>query len=56
VRVLRLSRNDQPAVNQIFAGGLQQPFGIAFYHSPNPEWIYVANSNSIVRFPTRAAM
>lgn len=52
MRVLRLSRNDQPAVNQIFAGGLHQPFGIAFYPlGPNPEWMYVANSNSVVRFP-----
>ena len=56
VRVLRLSADDsKPAVNQIFAGGLHQPFGIAFYPlGPNPEWIYVANSNSVVRFPYKS--
>ena len=28
-----------------------QPFGIAFYPpGPDPEWIYVANNNSVVRF------
>jgi glucose/arabinose dehydrogenase len=54
VRVLRLSGDGKPAVNRIFAGGLRQPFGIAFYPpGPNPEWLYVANSNSIVRFPYR---
>ena len=42
-------------MNQIFAGGLHQPFGIAFYPlGPNPEWIYVANSNSVVRFPYKS--
>jgi glucose/arabinose dehydrogenase len=38
VRVLRLSAdNGEPAVNQIFASGLHQPFGIAFYPlGPDP--------------------
>ena len=32
--------------------GLTQPYGIAFYPlGPNPEWVYVANSDSVVRFP-----
>jgi glucose/arabinose dehydrogenase len=35
----------------VYAGGLSQPFGIAFYPpGPNPEWIYIANSDSVVRF------
>jgi glucose/arabinose dehydrogenase len=35
-----------------FATGLTQPFGIAFYPSgPNPQWVYVANTDSVVRFP-----
>ncbi len=35
----------------IFASGLKQPFGIAFYPSgPNPKWIYVGNTNAVVRF------
>jgi glucose/arabinose dehydrogenase len=44
-----------PSDNQIFADGLDQPFGIAFYPPGNhPQWIYVANNNSVVRFPYRS--
>ncbi|HEX4198351.1 MAG TPA: PQQ-dependent sugar dehydrogenase [Caulobacteraceae bacterium] len=39
---------------ETFAAGLDQPFGIAFYPlGPNPQWVYVANTNSVVRFPYR---
>jgi glucose/arabinose dehydrogenase len=39
---------------ETFAEGLDQPFGIAFYPlGPNPQWVYVANTNSVVRFPYR---
>ena len=35
-----------------FATGLTQPFGIAFYPAgPNPKWIYIGNTDSVVRFP-----
>jgi glucose/arabinose dehydrogenase len=35
-----------------FAEGLHNPFGIAFYPlGDNPQWVYVANTNSVVRFP-----
>ena len=53
VRVLRVpSGSASPTKNEVFASGLYQPFGIAFYPlGPNPEWIYIANSDSIVRFP-----
>jgi glucose/arabinose dehydrogenase len=35
-----------------FATGLRQPFGIAFYPpGPNPQWVYVGNTDSVVRFP-----
>ena len=53
IRVLRAADGAQtPSGNQIFAGGLDRPFGIAFYPSgSHPQWIYVANNNSIVRFP-----
>ncbi len=40
---------------QIFAEGLDRPFGIAFYPpGPNPAWVYVANANSVVRFAYHA--
>jgi len=36
----------------VFAQGLRQPFGIAFYPAgPNPKYVYVANTDSVVRFP-----
>jgi glucose/arabinose dehydrogenase len=36
----------------VFATGLNQPFGIAFYPSgANPQWLYVGNTNAVVRLP-----
>ncbi len=36
----------------VFATGLHQPFGIAFYPlGPNPEYLYVGDTDQIVRFP-----
>ena len=36
----------------VFATGLHQPFGIAFYpFGPNPSWVYIGNTDGIVRFP-----
>ncbi len=53
IRVLRAADGaDAPSANQIFAEGLQRPFGIAFYPlGENPQWIYIANINSVVRIP-----
>ncbi|HKO13464.1 MAG TPA: PQQ-dependent sugar dehydrogenase [Acidobacteriaceae bacterium] len=35
-----------------FAEDLSQPFGINFYPAgPNPKWVYVGNTDSVVRFP-----
>jgi glucose/arabinose dehydrogenase len=53
IRVFRGIRSDGKAdQTQVFASGLEQPYGIAFY-PPNgrPQWLYVGNTNSIVRFP-----
>ena len=36
----------------VFAEGLHQPFGIAFYPSgANPAWVYVGDTDGIVRLP-----
>jgi glucose/arabinose dehydrogenase len=53
VHVLRIpARSATPEKVTLFASGLQQPFGIAFYPlGPNPRWVYVANSDGVVRFP-----
>jgi glucose/arabinose dehydrogenase len=35
-----------------FASGLIKPFGIAFYPAgPNPQYVYVGETNALVRFP-----
>ena len=45
----------KPSSNDVFASGLDQPFGIAFYPpGSDPQWIYVANTGSVVRFPYRS--
>jgi glucose/arabinose dehydrogenase len=39
---------------EVFAEGLDRPFGIAFFPGgDDPQWVYVANVNSVVRFPYR---
>ena len=38
--------------SSIYATGLAQPFGIAFYPlGPNPKWLYIGNTDTVVRFP-----
>jgi len=34
-----------------FATGLNLPFGIAFYPTTDPHWVYIGNTDSVVRFP-----
>ena len=42
----------KPEQVSVFATGLNRPYGIAFYPvGANPEWVYVGNTNSIVRLP-----
>jgi glucose/arabinose dehydrogenase len=52
VHVLRIpAGRATPEKDTIFASGLKQPYGIAFYPlGPNPQWVYIANSDSVVRF------
>src|SRR3984957_18876092 len=56
VRVLRTADGaDAPTANEVFASGLTGPFGIAFYpNTGEPKWVYVANQDSVVRFPYQA--
>ena len=53
IRVLRaITADGKPGQTQLYASGLNIPFGIAFYPpGDNPEWVYVANMDSVVRFP-----
>jgi glucose/arabinose dehydrogenase len=51
--VLRPAEAGKPR-SEVFASGLAAPFGISLYPpGPNPEWVYVANTNSVVRFAYR---
>ena len=53
VRILRgLGGDGKAQTASVYADGLSQPFGIAFYPSgPNPQWVYIANTDSVIRFP-----
>ena len=55
IRVLRAPDTaSTPSTNDIYARGLRQPFGVAFFpHGDNPQWLYVANTDSVVRFAYR---
>jgi glucose/arabinose dehydrogenase len=49
--VLRGIKPDGKAAQvERFATGLDHPFGIAFYPADNPQFVYVANTTSVVRF------
>jgi glucose/arabinose dehydrogenase len=52
IKVFRgMTTDGKPQQVQLFASGLNIPFGIAFYPlGPNPQWVYVANMDSVVRF------
>jgi len=56
VKVLRDSDGDgKPESTTVFAEKLNRPFGIAFHPpGPNPDHVYVANTDSVVRFPYKA--
>jgi glucose/arabinose dehydrogenase len=55
IRVLRSTSGETADKVSVFATGLSRPYGMAFYPSgANPQYLYVANVNSIVRFPYKA--
>jgi glucose/arabinose dehydrogenase len=53
IRVFRgVGPDGKPQQTSVFASGLHQPFGIAFYPAgPNPAWVYIGDTDAIVRFP-----
>jgi glucose/arabinose dehydrogenase len=55
IRVLRAPDGaDKPSETKVFAADLDRPFGLAFYPAgPDPQWLYVAMTGSVVRFPYR---
>jgi glucose/arabinose dehydrogenase/cytochrome c2 len=50
--LLRSKVGDKADSSSVFASGLSRPYGMALWPSgPNPKYLYVANVNSVVRFP-----
>jgi glucose/arabinose dehydrogenase len=47
------TKDGKAEVTSDFATDLKRPFGIAFYpaNDPNPTYVYVGNTDSVVRFP-----
>ena len=56
VRVFRTAgAKALPGEGAVFAHGLSEPFGLAFYPpGPDPRWVYVATPGAVVRFPYRS--
>jgi glucose/arabinose dehydrogenase len=52
VKIIRGYKDAKPETVSIFATGLAGAFGIAFYPiGDNPQWLYVGNTQSLVRIP-----
>jgi glucose/arabinose dehydrogenase len=56
IRVLRPTDGArEPSEATVFADGLSRPYGIAFYPpGPEPQFVYVAETDRVVRFPYRS--
>jgi glucose/arabinose dehydrogenase/cytochrome c2 len=51
VKVMRPTPDGAKAASiEVFAQGLNQPFGMEFYPAANPQWLYVAEVNRVVRY------
>jgi glucose/arabinose dehydrogenase len=47
-----ITKDGKPEATETFAAGLNRPFGVAFYPpGPNPKYVYIGNTDSVVRFP-----
>jgi len=55
IRVFRgITTDGKAEESSIFATGLKHPYGLAFYPpGPDPQWLYVGNTNEVVRFAYR---
>ena len=55
IKVFRgITSDGKPELTGIFATGLNQPYGIAFFPpGDKPEWVYIGNTDSVVRFAYR---
>ena len=55
IKIFRgITADGKPRETSVFVEGLNRPYGIAFYPpGNNPEWIYIGNTDAVVRFPYR---
>jgi glucose/arabinose dehydrogenase len=45
----------KPKQSEVYTTEANMPFGIAFYPAgPNPKWVYIGNTDSVVRFPYKS--
>ena len=56
IKILRAADGAATAAQiETFISGLDAPFGIAFYPAgPDPQFVYIANMDSVIRYPYRA--
>ncbi len=55
IRIVRGYKDGKAEEISTFATGLTRPFGVNFYPAGNnPQWVYVGNTNSVVRFPYKS--
>jgi glucose/arabinose dehydrogenase len=49
-----LDAHGRPRLRKVFATGLHQPFGLAFYpQGASPQWLYVGDTDAVLRIPYR---
>jgi len=55
IKVFRgITPDGRPEKVDTFVSGLTRPYGIAFYPpGPDPQWVYVGDTNAVLRFPYR---
>jgi glucose/arabinose dehydrogenase len=53
IKIFRgITAEGKPQQTSIFASGLTQPYGIAFYPpGPDPQYVYIGNTDAVLRFP-----
>jgi glucose/arabinose dehydrogenase len=53
IKIFRgVAGDGKPQQTAVFATGLTQPYGIAFYPpGPNPQYIYIGDTDAVLRFP-----
>ena len=54
VLVFRAGASGTPAKYEVFAENLDRPYGIAFHPIADPQHVYVAAANQVVRYPYRS--